>query len=693
MEFFVHFLSHYITSILWAVGLSSFVFLLTSYRTRLVYNLFHIPLSYRQALVAQSATVLGNMFWIPIVGGLIAQKKVLHNMPPAVMASIHLCERVLVAVVGMFCALGAAWFIWGHSWVDEAKFTSDLFHISVAMVSIGLYVFRSSISLFWREISIGKMIGIFVLAAFIWLMSSLVFACFFYPDYALKAIVPHSLVVSFISSLPITWNGWGVREAASVYVFQNMGVSTSTALAVAVSCGVISIIVALGMGLKWGRQRMNWQVSSAVPTLFQEGRFLIAMGLACAFLIFFQIYIPGGSFKLNINAGDPLAMGGLFLYGLHLFQNRKEASSWGPILFIALTMILLMFSAFWGVMQFGGSWWGCLNKAMGLAVVWGYFGLGMMFSHYQTDLQPILEIMKKVIVCIIIYHFVCLAVTHNFYSGNFLCVDMKGFAMNRNAFAMQVMCVLLALMCCSKSYKSLIVMNVALYFTFSRTALILTPLIYAFAWGVGVINRQQIFRIWALSGTWVVGLNLVDPLFFFTTDFLKTYLHEFNNIVPTILPNIFPTMYSGIYSDTERWYTIVQGFQMWKDNLWLGAGLGAFVQNEWLQHQRYLMIHNSYIWILAEMGIVGGIAWGSFAGWISYASLKLKGDRRFAAVGICSVMLITAMVHEVIYQRVFWWMLGLLLGAQPACLALPQQVTKWIQRKLKMEPSAHLLDA
>ena len=58
---------------------------------------------------------------------------------------------------------------------------------------------------------------------------------------------------------------------------------------------------------------------------------------------------------------------------------------------------------------------------------------------------------------------------------------------------------------------------------------------------------------------------------------------------------------------------------------------------------------------------------------------KLRDRNR---AGICFVLLVTAMVHEVIYQRIFWWMLGLLLGAQPECLELPS-LNQLAQRRQK----------
>lgn len=679
---YIHqFLLHYTLSLICAILLSVFVFMLTSYHMKLVYSIFRLQLSFKQALLAQALTSLGNMFWIPVIGGLMGQKKVLPHIPPAVMSAIHIFERILVASMGVVCAFVGAWHIWGHALWQHIPFMWDSANVLAAIIIIGLLVFRSEIIIAIRTFLTWRFLSLLTITGFVWLLSTLIFVCFFLPEYALDELLSHSIIVSFLSSLPITWNGWGVREASSALIFKHMDIPVTNSISVAVACGLVSMLVAIAMSLILRKSALKSSVRKVTNYVmpFREKSFITALGTACAFLIFFQVYIKSDVFTLNVNVADPLAMCGLFLYGLHLWQNRHDNTSWSPLFFIIITTTSLILSALWGMAQFGGSWWGCINKAIGLWVVWGYFGLGMTVARHHNDLSPFLNIMKRVIVCIIAYHFVFLIANQGINSVNILRADLSGFAMNRNAFAMQILCVIIALASKTTSYRSLVVMNVALYFTYSRTAAVLTPIIYASLWWFGAMQKHRLLKVLYLSVACVVGMNLINPF----TQLIASALSSSTSESLTL----FPTFYSDAYSDSERLYTIVQGLSMWLSHPWIGAGLGAFVQNEWLQHQRYLMIHNSYVWILAEMGIVGAAIWGAFSCWIVRAGTLLSTPNRRVVLGICFVLLATAMVHEILYQRIFWWMLGLFMGTQPECLKLPEKLNNLLSKIIPTHPS------
>ena len=54
-----------------------------------------------------------------------------------------------------------------------------------------------------------------------------------------------SAIISLAASLPITVGGWGVREAAAVYVLSNLGIPAADALAMSVMVGLCSMLVIL----------------------------------------------------------------------------------------------------------------------------------------------------------------------------------------------------------------------------------------------------------------------------------------------------------------------------------------------------------------------------------------------------------------------------------------------------------------
>ena len=57
--------------------------------------------------------------------------------------------------------------------------------------------------------------------------------------------------VALVSNLPITVGGWGVREAAMIYIFALVGVPAAVSLALSVQLGLLLLAIALPGGLLW----------------------------------------------------------------------------------------------------------------------------------------------------------------------------------------------------------------------------------------------------------------------------------------------------------------------------------------------------------------------------------------------------------------------------------------------------------
>jgi len=121
----------------------------------------------------------------------------------------------------------------------------------------------------------------------------------------------------------------------------------------------------------------------------------------------------------------------------------------------------------------------------------------------------------------------------------------------------------------------------------------------------------------------------------------------------------------------ERIYTIFKGLKMGWHHPIFGAGLGAFVHDEAVSNNRFLVIHNVWVWIWAECGLLG-IA---VILWFSYLCLKklyksvilakknkipLPHNETFL-IGSLTIFLLMSMAHDIMYQRVFWFTFGLMI--------------------------------
>ena len=104
---------------------------------------------------------------------------------------------------------------------------------------------------------------------------------------------------------------------------------------------------------------------------------------------------------------------------------------------------------------------------------------------------------------------------------------------------------------------------------------------------------------------------------------------------------------------------------MFLDNPVFGRGLGAYVAEQ--QGTRFVVIHSTPIWLLAELGLVGLLAFLIPA----FRIVQTEGRRiEFdPASGLLVFILIAfgmmSAVHEMLYQRSAWLLLGAALSVLP----------------------------
>jgi O-antigen ligase len=85
-----------------------------------------------------------------------------------------------------------------------------------------------------------------------------------------------------------------------------------------------------------------------------------------------------------------------------------------------------------------------------------------------------------------------------------------------------------------------------------------------------------------------------------------------------------------------------------------------------------LVIHNTLVWLLAETGLVGFVVFFAAGVVILWATMRRLRDP--TDVGMTTIFLFVlafasmSMVHELLYQRVLWFVLGVCLASVPARL-------------------------
>lgn len=120
-------------------------------------------------------------------------------------------------------------------------------------------------------------------------------------------------------------------------------------------------------------------------------------------------------------------------------------------------------------------------------------------------------------------------------------------------------------------------------------------------------------------------------------------------------------------SDSGRWAANAMAFEAWKQSPLLGIGLGGFVA---ISPERFgfpMVIHSTPLWILAELGLVGGGA-GVYAVYVFVRHLRInwrRGSQNRSLLLLLIAFSLFCLLHEILFQRIFWFALGILL-AQPA---------------------------
>lgn len=120
----------------------------------------------------------------------------------------------------------------------------------------------------------------------------------------------------------------------------------------------------------------------------------------------------------------------------------------------------------------------------------------------------------------------------------------------------------------------------------------------------------------------------------------------------------------------DRIHSGIMAIKSWSASPLWGTGVGAFLHNYSEDNNgTKLVIHNSALWLLSEMGLIGFI---SFTGILAITMIKLRDKAKmkheFMAAASLSVLFFSigsSVGTEVIYQRQIWFLVGLAVTSYP----------------------------
>jgi O-antigen ligase len=121
-------------------------------------------------------------------------------------------------------------------------------------------------------------------------------------------------------------------------------------------------------------------------------------------------------------------------------------------------------------------------------------------------------------------------------------------------------------------------------------------------------------------------------------------------------------------SNVERIASLQGALKIFLDHPIFGGGLGLFVAEHLRQFGKTLVIHSTPLWLLAETGIVGLFVVATLFARVLNSEFRLvvRGDSIALMIVLMLLALgIVSLVHDLFYQRGFWFLFGAAMAMLP----------------------------
>jgi uncharacterized membrane protein YbhN (UPF0104 family) len=369
-------------------------YMLASARVRAFAGYAGYPLRFRDAVAAVSAgQIAGNLFF-QIVGQVMARSALFSRagLPVATTVVITGYERLFALVVSLVLAGAGALSIFGIISVDAEAGGYDLAKLFVG----GILALLGGALLGWGTLASGNMpkferrhlgrlvvglalstaIQLTTMAAYVMIAHALS------PEIPLLRLAAAASVVMLAASLPISLAGWGVREVSAVFALGAVGVAPGDSLISAVTIGVLSLVVAAILALlSFGAWKSAAPTSAPSSSGYDFSSALATwLPIFAATGVVFQVYLPAGSGKINVNFADPIAILAGVLFVIWLVRNAAWPKWRLPMVnaFLICFSAATLFALLNGYFQIGWTSWAFTNKAAGWLVLICYLLAGAM---------------------------------------------------------------------------------------------------------------------------------------------------------------------------------------------------------------------------------------------------------------------------------------------------------------------------
>jgi hypothetical protein len=507
------------------------------------------------------------------------------------------------------------------------------------------------------------------------------------PAVPLLDLAAASAIIVLAASFPISFAGWGMRELAAIAALGIVGVPWDAALVVAILIGTVSLVVTgvFAVSSFWGgadRIRMTFDRDSATDYVTMLAW---ALPIATATMVFFQLYVPVGRGVLNVNLADPLAIVGGVLFLITLLSARRWPVwrlSYFNVHLVGITAVLTL-SLLHGAAVFGWTSWALTNRFVGWFFLLGYGATGALLALRAPEGFSVALKTFVVAACAIVILDLGLVVAVNFgleLPNEMLFLRIGGFAQNPNAFAFQVLLALCASFVANFRPKIAIAVTticfVGIWFAVSRAVFIALPFVIAFALYARVLTPRHLVVSVVLAAIIIAALFAMPTI----ASVILIGLQEVRGTMIRLIygpagpfspghirmpaPRFDLSTETG-ESNAERITSLKGALDIFLAHPIFGGGLGLFVTTHLRDTGKLLVIHSTPAWLLAETGIAGFAVIASLFGRVFYAEFgpARRGDPIATLLVLMLLsMVIVSSVHELFYQRGFWFLFGAALA-------------------------------
>lgn len=669
-------------------------FLVVVFRYWRTLSHFGIRVPWQVAGRASIAGHVAGLFVWSIVGQLAGRQVVLgkRGVPVVVNSSIAIYERVVIAFAsGFFCFCGAIW-LFGGSIIESFSAQVSLLEIfAVGLLAVALSV-RFGRSCFESDLlakmssarnakRLFEVLLITLFGQFLVLTGFVIGTHALAPHLDISNALAAAAIISFAASLPVSVNGWGVRELVSVFILGKLGVPAPDALAISVMVGICSTVVVFLFvplaGMRDDKERtVLLGIFDAGSMLDIERAAAWVVGIGVSVAIFFQAHFSLQWGVVNINFADPLAIIALTTVAVRSISIRKLPTWRFPEVNFALLLISIAIVVGFlnGWIEIGFTQWAFGGRLLGWLVLLGYLSAGLLIGDCfgRRGFRRFVETVAITVSIVVVVQGVMMATGQ--YSGG----PFEGYASNRNAFAFQALVVLCFLLAYSSAYRRVLIVNgltergqvwialfglvsVGLVWTCSRTGWMVGVLIVLTAWLLRLGDRRLIVRGLTIATAmccfvWLIVMELAE------FHAAGSGMAQFGSGMPQF-------NFSSESSDMYRWHGYTNAITLWWKSPLIGAGLGAFIARspEWFGFP--MVVHSTALWILAEFGLFGILMFGTafliFVRHLVFVRSRMQvADRALLLLLICFSAF--SLLHEVFYQRIFWLGMGVVLAGRVA---------------------------